>query len=296
VIVFGLPKLTTAVPAPLVAIVVLTLITVLASIAVPTVGDKGELPASLPSLFIPDVPFTLETLQIIFPFGLAVAFVGLLESLMTAKLVDDITDTRSHKTREAWGQGVANIVTGFTGGMGGCAMIGQTLVAVMIFVSWATFDWHSIHPRTLKMMPKSETLVMVATVVVTVATHNLAIGVGVGVLVAMVMFARRVAHFVTVERTVTGVEGHETATYTVNGELFFASSNDLYTQFEYALDPQFVVIDMHASHLWDASTIAALDAITAKYRHHGKDVKIIGLNDASTTMRERLGGKLGAGH
>jgi SulP family sulfate permease len=336
VIVFGLPRLTTAVPAPLVAIVVLTLITVLASITVPTVGDKGELPDSLPSLFVPDVPFTLETLQVIFPFALAMAFVGLLESLMTAKLVDDITDTRSHKSREAWGQGVANLVTGFTGGMGGCAMIGQTminvkasgartristflagvfllilvvvlggvvsvipmaaLVAVMIFVSWATFDWHSIHPRTLKMMPKSETLVMVATVVVTVATHNLAIGVGVGVLVAMVMFARRVAHFVTVERTVTGVEGHETATYTVNGELFFASSNDLYTQFEYALDPQFVVIDMHASHLWDASTIAALDAITEKYRHHGKDVKIIGLNDASSTMRERLGGKLGAGH
>ncbi|PNI07310.1 sodium-independent anion transporter [Arthrobacter sp. AFG7.2] len=335
VIVFGLPKLTTAVPAPLVAIVALTLITVLASIAVPTVGDKGELPDSLPSLFIPNVPFTLETLQIIFPFALAMAFVGLLESLMTAKLVDDITDTRSHKTREAWGQGVANIVTGFTGGMGGCAMIGQTminvkasgartristflagvfllilvvvlggvvsvipmaaLVAVMIFVSWATFDWHSIHPRTLKMMPKSETLVMVATVIVTVATHNLAIGVGVGVLVAMVMFARRVAHFVTVERTVNNVEGHETATYTVNGELFFASSNDLYTQFEYALDPEHVVIDMYASHLWDASTIAALDAITEKYRAHGKDVKIIGLNDASLTMRERLGGKLGAG-
>ncbi|RKO21594.1 SulP family inorganic anion transporter [Pseudarthrobacter phenanthrenivorans] len=335
-IVFGLPKLTNAVPAPLVAIVVLTLITVLAAVAVPTVGDKGELPDSLPSLFVPNVPFTLETLQVIFPYALAMAFVGLLESLMTAKLVDDITDTRSSKTREAWGQGVANIVTGFTGGMGGCAMIGQTminvkasgartristflagafllilvvvlggvvsvipmaaLVAVMIFVSWATFDWHSIHPRTLKMMPKSETLVMVATVIVTVASHNLAIGVGVGVLVAMVLFARRVAHFVTVERTVSNVEGHETATYVVNGELFFASSNDLYTQFEYALDPERVVIDMHASHLWDASTIAALDAITEKYRAHGKDVKIIGLNDASTTMRERLGGKLGAGH
>jgi SulP family sulfate permease len=335
-IVFGLPKLTKAVPAPLVAIVVLTLITVFASVAVPTVGDKGELPESLPSLFIPNVPFSLETLRIIFPFALAMAFVGLLESLMTAKLVDDVTDTRSHKTREAWGQGVANIVTGFTGGMGGCAMIGQTminvkasgartristflagvfllilvvalgdivsvipmaaLVAVMIFVSWATFDWHSIHPRTLKMMPKSETIVMAATVIVTVATHNLAIGVGVGVLMAMVMFARRVAHFVTVERTVRTVDGHETATYVVEGELFFASSNDLYTQFEYALDPEHVIIDMHASHLWDASTIAALDAITEKYRHHGTDVKIIGLNDASILMRERLGGKLGAGH
>ena len=338
VIVFGLPKLTRAVPAPLVAIIVLTLITVFASVTVPTVGDKGDLPESLPTLFIPNVPFSLETLQIIFPFALAMAFVGLLESLMTAKLVDDVTDTRSHKTREAWGQGVANIVTGFFGGMGGCAMIGQTminvkasgartristflaggfllilvvalgdlvsvipmavLVAVMIFVSWATFDWHSIHPRTLKMMPKSETLVMVATVIVVVATHNLAIGVGVGVgvLVAMVLFARRVAHFVTVERIVRTVDGHETATYAVDGELFFASSNDLYTQFEYALDPDQVVIDMHASHLWDASTIAALDAITEKYRRHGTDVKIIGLNDASTLMRERLGGKLGAGH
>ena len=335
-IVFGLPKITKAVPAPLVAIVVLTLITVLAAVAVPTVGDKGDLPESLPSLFIPNVPLTMETLQIIFPFALAMAFVGLLESLMTAKLVDDVTDTRSHKSREAWGQGVANIVTGFTGGMGGCAMIGQTminvkasgartristflagvfllilvvalgnvvsvipmaaLVAVMIFVSWATFDWHSIHPRTLKMMPKSETMVMVATVIVVVATHNLAIGVGVGVLVAMVLFARRVAHFVTVERTVKAVNGRETATYVVNGELFFASSNDLYTQFEYALDPEHVVIDMHASHLWDASTIAALDAITEKYRNHGTEVEIVGLNEASVLMRDRLGGKLGAGH
>jgi SulP family sulfate permease len=335
-IVFGLPRLTRAVPAPLVAIVVLTLITVVAAVAIPTVGDKGELPDSLPSLFVPNVPFSLETLEIIFPFALAMAFVGLLESLMTAKLVDDITDTRSPKTREAWGQGAANIVTGFFGGMGGCAMIGQTminvkasgartristflagvfllilvvvlgdvvslipmaaLVAVMIFVSVATFDWHSIRPATLKALPKSETLVMVATVVVVVATHNLAIGVGVGVLVAMVLFARRVAHFVTVDRTLTEDDGGPLATYRVDGELFFASSNDLYTQFEYALDPERVVIDMHASHLWDASTVAALDAITEKYRHHGTRVEVVGLNDSSVLMRERLAGKLGAGH
>jgi SulP family sulfate permease len=146
------------------------------------------------------------------------------------------------------------------------------------------------------MMPRSETLVMVATVMVVVATHNLAIGVGAGVLVAMVLFARRVAHFVTVERTVISINGQETASYVVDGELFFASSNDLYTQFEYALDPEHVIIDMHASHLWDASTIATLDAITDKYHKHGKDVKIIGLNDASTLMRERLKGKLGAGN
>ncbi|WP_346028038.1 SulP family inorganic anion transporter [Arthrobacter parietis] len=335
-IVFGLPRFTTAVPAPLVAIVVLTLITVLAAVVVPTVGDKGELPDSLPSLFIPNIPLNLDTLRIIFPYALALALVGLLESLMTAKLVDDITDTRSSKTRESWGQGAANMVTGFFGGMGGCAMIGQTminvkasgartristflagvfllilvvalgdivaiipmaaLVAVMIFVSIATFDWHSIKPSTLKMMPKSETLVMVVTVVATVATHNLAIGVGVGVLTAMVLFARRVAHFVTVERTVLELNGEEVATYVVDGELFFASSNDLYMQFGYAHDPRKVIIDMHASHLWDASTIAVLDAITEKYHHHGKEVDIIGLNDASVLMRERMAGKLGGGH
>jgi SulP family sulfate permease len=146
------------------------------------------------------------------------------------------------------------------------------------------------------MMPKSETLVMVATVIVVVATHNLAIGVGVGVLVAMVLFARRVAHFATVDRTLTEDDGGPLATYRVDGELFFASSNDLYTQFEYALDPERVVIDMHASHLWDASTIAAPDAITEKYRHHGQRVEGVGLNDSSVLMRERLAGKLGAGH
>ncbi|WP_413228303.1 SulP family inorganic anion transporter [Arthrobacter sp. AET 35A] len=336
VIVFGLPRLTRAVPAPLVAIVALTLITVIAAVAVPTVGDKGELPNSLPSLFFPNVPLTLETLQVIAPFALAMAFVGLLESLMTAKLVDDVTDTRSNKTRESWGQGAANIITGFFGGMGGCAMIGQTminvkasgartristflagvfllilvvvlgdivalipmaaLVAVMIFVSVATFDWHSIRPATLRIMPKSETSVMVSTVVVVVATHNLAIGVGVGVLVAMVLFAHRVAHLVTVERQVTGPDGARVATYKVTGELFFASSNDLYTQFDYALDPAKVVIDMSGSHLWDASTIASLDAITEKYHRHGTQVEVTGLNDASVLMRDRLGGKLGAGH
>ncbi len=335
-IVFGLPRLTRAVPAPLVAIVVLTVFAVFANAVVPTVGDKGELPESLPSLFFPNVPLTLETLQIIAPFSLALAAVGLLESLMTAKLVDDITDTRSNKTRESWGQGTANIITGFFGGMGGCAMIGQTminvkasgartristflagmfllilvvalggivalipmaaLVAVMIFVAIATFDWHSIQPRTLRRMPKSETAVMLATVIVTVWTHNLAIGVGVGVLVAMVAFARRVAHFVTVERSEGTRDGAPHVTYTVDGELFFASSNDLYTQFEYAIDPHQVTIDLHGSHLWDASTIAALDAIQEKYRTHGTEVEVVGLNEASTLMRRRLGGKLGAGH
>ncbi|WP_028270268.1 SulP family inorganic anion transporter [Arthrobacter sp. UNC362MFTsu5.1] len=338
VIVVALPRLTTSVPSPLVAIVALTLFAVLAHIDVPAVRDKGQLPESLPSLFIPNVPLTLETFQILAPFALSMALVGLLESLMTAKLVDDITDTRSNKTRESWGQGVANIVTGFLGGMGGCAVIGQTminvkgsgarsrvstflagvfllvlvvtlggivglipmaaLVAVMIFVSAITFDWHSIAPKTLKRMPKSETAVMLITVGTVVATHNLAIGVGVGVLAAMAMFARRVAHFATVERTEIELNGDTVATYTVDGELFFASSNDLYTQFEYARDAaptvDRVIIDFHASHLWDASTIAVLDAVTEKYRRHGREVELIGLNSASSQMRERLAGKLNA--
>jgi SulP family sulfate permease len=328
-----LPRLTKAVPAPLVAIVLLTAAAILFTITVPTVGDKGALPHSLPTLFIPNVPWTWHTLGIIAPVALAVALVGLLESLMTAKLVDDITDTRSNKTREALGQGGANILSGLFGGMGGCAMIGQTminvkasgartristflagvfliilvvvlgdvvaiipmaaLVAVMVMVSVGTFDWHSIRPSTLRRMPVSETIVMVATVVVVVLTNNLAIGVIVGVIVAMVAFARRVAHFATVERTVFSIDGTSVARYAVNGELFFASSNDLTTQFEYADDPELVVIDMSRSHVWDASTVAALDAITTKYEHHGKRVQIEGMNDASTRMHGRLAGTLG---
>ena len=266
----GLPRLTQAVPAPLVAIVGLTLFTVLAAVSIPTVGDEGELPQSLPSLFMPQIPITLQTFQTIAPYAFAMAIVGLMESLMTAKPVDEVTDTHSPKAREAWGQGAANVITGFLGGMGGCAMIGQTminvkasgartristfvagvfllvlvvglgdvvgmipmaaLVAVMIMVSAATFDWHSIQPGTLRGMPKSETTVMVSTVAVVVVTHNLAIGVVVGVLVAMILFARRVAH-------VTGVTGvtmdEDTHVYVVTGVLFFASSNDLVTQFDY---------------------------------------------------------------
>ncbi|WOH18800.1 SulP family inorganic anion transporter [Paenarthrobacter sp. GOM3] len=336
VIVLGLPRVTTAIPAPLVAIVLITVVTVIGGIDVPTVSDKGELPDSLPGFFLPNVPLTLETFQIIAPFALSMALVGLLESLMTAKLVDDITDTRSNKTRVSWGQGVANIVTGFLGGLGGCAVIGQTminvkgsgarsrlstflagvfllvlvvalgdvvgmipmaaLVAVMIFVSLITFDWHSVRLSTLKRLPKSETAVMLITVAAVVATHNLAVGVGVGVLTAMVLFARRVAHFATVERTELELNGETVATYTVNGELFFASSNDLYTQFDYAKDSSEsidrVVIDLHGSHIWDASTVAVLDSVTEKYRNHGREVEFIGLNEASARMRERLAGKL----
>ncbi|HEY9263173.1 MAG TPA: SulP family inorganic anion transporter [Mycobacterium sp.] len=335
-----LPKLTTAIPAPLVAIVLLTAAALFFDVHIPNVGDEGELPSSLPALFLPQVPLNVDTLSIIFPYALAMALVGLLESLLTAKLVDDITDTHSDKTREGWGQGVANVVTGFFGGMGGCAMIGQTminvrvsgartristflaglfllglvvglgdivglipmaaLVAVMIMVSVSTMDWHSITPATLRRMPRSETLVMLATVVVTVVSHNLAYGVIVGALTAMVLFARRVAHLVTVQKVTECDDDNDgtldTVVYRVTGELFFASSNDLVYQFNYTDDPGNIVIDMSASHIWDASTVAALDAVTTKYRSRGKHVEIIGLDTDSADRHERLSGKLGAGH
>jgi len=335
-IMYLMPRLTRVVPAPLVAIVLLTGAAVVFGISVPTVGDQGELPQSLPELFIPNVPLTGETLAIIAPYAVAMAVVGLLESLMTAKLVDDITDTHSRKTREALGQGAANVLSGLFGGMGGCAMIGQTminvkasgartristflagvfllilvlvlgdvvaiipmaaLVAVMIVVSVATFDWHSIRPSTLRRMPKSETIVMLITVVITVWTHNLAIGVGVGVIAAMVLFARRVAHFVTVTRRIDEAEPVPTVRYTVDGELFFASSNDLTTQFEYSHDPDRVIIDMTRSHVWDASTVAALDAVQTKYERLGKHVVLEGMNDATTRFHGRLSGGLSGEH
>ncbi|CAM3381105.1 SulP family inorganic anion transporter [Kibdelosporangium persicum] len=328
------PRLTKAVPAPLVSIVALTTLTIAAGIAVPTVGDKGALPTSLPVPGLPQVPFTLDTLALLAPYALAFALVGLMESLMTAKLVDDITDTHSNKTRESIGQGIANIVTGFFGGMGGCAMIGQTminvktagartrlstflagvflmvlciafgplvsdipmaaLVAVMVLVAFGTFDWHSIAPATLKRMPTGEITVMVVTVAVVVASDNLAIGVIVGTITGLIIFARRVAHLVNVTAAVDP-DGTQVV-YAVTGELFFASSNDLVYQFNYTGDPDKVVIDLTDAHIWDASTVAALDAITTKYEARGKSVEIVGLNEHSATMHGRLTGELAANH
>jgi sulfate permease, SulP family len=328
------PKVTKVIPAPLVSIVILTVITVAAGIAVPTVGDKGVLPSSLPVPGLPDVPFTLDTLTTIAPYALAMALVGLMESLMTAKLVDDITDTHSSKTRESVGQGIANIVTGFFGGMGGCAMIGQTminvrvsgartrlstflagaflmvlcvvfgpvvsdipmavLVAVMVMVSVGTFDWHSIAPKTLKRMPAGEITVMLITVACVVATHNLAIGVVVGSITAMVAFAKRVAHLAEV--TAVADPDGTSVIYRVTGELFFASSNDLVGRFDYAGDPDKVVIDLSAAHIWDASSVAALDAIETKYAQRGKTVRITGLNEASARIHDTLSGELTGHH
>ena len=327
------PRATAIVPAPLVVIVTLSVLTVVGRLDVPTVGDRGELPSSLPSLLIPDVPFNFETLRIIAPYALAVAIVGLLESLMTAKLVDDITDTHSDKSREAWGQGVANIVTGFFGGMGGCAMIGQTminvktsgartristftagvfllvlvvalgdvvgripmaaLVAVMIMVSVGTLDWHSIDPRVIRRMPASTTVIMVVTVVVTVATHNLAYGVLAGVVTAMVYFARRVSHFTDV--VVVDHPDENTCRYEVSGVLFFASTNDLVSQFDYSGDPEHVIIDMSKAQIYDTTTVAAIDSVVYRYARRNKTVELVGLNQASQRWQD-LSGSFSAEH
>jgi SulP family sulfate permease len=330
VIIYTVPRLTSAIPAPLVAIVLLTVVAVAGGLDLPDVGDEGELPSALPLLGIPSVPFSLDTLLVVLPYSVTLAAVGLLESLMTARLVDDITETRSDKDREARGQGIANVVTGFFGGMAGCAMIGQTminvrvsnartristfsaglfllllvvglgslvavipmvaLVAVMILVSVSTFDWHSVAPKTLRKMPVSETLVMAVTVAGTVATRNLAIGVGAGVLTAMVAFARKVAHLVEVER-VLDPDG-TTAFYSVTGELFFASDQELIDAFDYAGDPERVIIDVSGAHVWDASAVAALDAIERHYARHDIELTITGLDDRSAELHENLSGQM----
>ncbi len=321
-----LPRFTQAIPAPLVTIVVVSIIAGAAGWKVPDVADQGELPTTLPGLFIPDIPWNLETLQVIAPYAFGMALVGLMESLLTAKLVDDITDTHSDKTRESFGQGIGNILAAAIGGMGVCAMIGQTmigvkvsqartrlstflagafllvlcllfgeavgripmaaLVAVMILVAATTVNWHSIRPRTLKLMPLSEILVMLLTVAGTLATHNLAVGVVLGVVAASIGFARRVAHLVEVEL----VDGY---TYVVHGQLFFASSNDLVYAFDYTLDTDFVVVDLSDAEVWDASTVATLDAVQKKYADRGIEVEFRGLDGASAQRLERLSGQLG---
>jgi SulP family sulfate permease len=324
------PRFTLAIPAPLVAIVAVTAIVMIGNLAVPNVGGEGSMAPGLPGITPFLVPFSLETLRIIWPTALSVAFVGLLETLLTAKLVDDLTDTRSHKGRESWALGVANIAAGFYGGIAGCAMIGQTVVnvkigrartrvstavaalvllllvtglsglmaqipmvalaAVMMIVAIKTVNWHSVEPATLKRMPIPETIVMAITVALTVATGNLALGVAAGVLLAMVLFARRVAHVIRAERTVS----HDglSVRYDVHGPLFFGSSNDLVERFSYGVDPKLVAIDLTHSQIWDASSVAALDSIETKYREHGAAVTFTGLDPRSSAFHERLTGQL----
>jgi SulP family sulfate permease len=324
------PRFTKVIPAPLIAIIVVTAVVIIAHLRVPNVSDEGPLNGKLPGITPFDVPFDLHTLQYIWPTAVSVALVGLMETLLTAKLVDEITDTRSHKGRESWALGIANIAAAFYGGIGGCAMIGQTVVnvkigrartristtvaalfllalitglssvmrqipmvalaAVMMVVALSTVDWHSVKPSTLKRMPLPETLVMVVTVAVVVATGNLAIGVIFGVILAMVLFARRVAHVITVRRDLSADE--RSVRYEVTGPLFFGSSNDLVDQFTYTQDPPAVTVDLSRAQIWDASTVAALDSIETKYRGRGVEVTIEGLDERSTGFHQRLTGQL----
>ncbi|MEG3127970.1 SulP family inorganic anion transporter [Pantoea cypripedii] len=330
-IVLLLPKVLKSVPSPLVAIVVVTAVALLLGYRVPNVGDEGPMTAGLPGFTTLLVPLNLQTLQIIWPTALSIAFVGLMESLLTAKLVDDITDTPSSKRRESWGLGIANILAGFYGGIAGCAMIGQTIVnvelgkartrvstvaaglvllllvtglsrimaqipmvvlaGIMMVVAVKTVNWHSLQPATLKRMPWSETLVMVLTVAVTVSTGNLALGVLVGVILAMMLFARRIAHVIHAERQLN--DAGDQVNYIVRGPLFFASSNDLFEHFDYAHDPKSVTIDLTHAQVWDASSVAALDAIEYRYQRHGATVTFIGLDNRSSDFHRRLTGTLG---
>ena len=329
-IILLMPRLTTAVPAPLVAVVIVTAIAILGHIDVPSVGGNGTMASGLPAIAEFMVPLNLETLGIVWPTALSVAFVGLLESLLTAKLVDEITDTRSHKNRESWALGVANIAAGFYGGIAGCAMIAQTavnvkmghgrtrvstavaalvllvlvtamselmaqipmvtLAGVMMIAALTTVNWRSMAPQMLTRMPKSETTVMIVTVVLTVATGNLAIGVAGGVLLAMLLFVRRVAHANCLERSVS--EDGRSVRYSVRGPLFFGSSNDLFERFSYADDPSAVSIDLTEAQIWDASSVAALDAIETRYRGQGTTVTVTGLDRRSTAFHRRLTGRL----
>jgi sulfate permease, SulP family len=324
------PRLQRSVPSPLIAIVVATALAVALQWSVPTVGGNHPMQAELPGLTPWTVPFDSSTLKIVWQTAISIAFVGLLETLLTAKLVDDITETRSNKTRESWALGLGNLCAGAFGGIAGCAMIGQTVVnvgigggrtrvstlaaaltllllmtglngvmaripmvalaAVMMVVAVKTIDWHSLRPVTLKRMPLMETSVMLVSVALTVYTGNLALGVVAGVLLAMVLFARRVAHVISTARTVS--EDGQSVRYEVHGPLFFGSSNDLVDRFEYASDPRAVLIDFSKSQIWDASTVAALDAIEVKYRQHDIVVQFAGLDERSRAFHARLSGNL----
>ncbi|HEY8382880.1 MAG TPA: SulP family inorganic anion transporter [Microvirga sp.] len=324
-IIYGLPYLTKAVPSPLVTIVLMTAVSMYLGLGIRTVGDMGALPSELPWVALPEVPFTLETLRIILPVSLTLTMVGLLESLMTAAIVDEMTDTTSDKNRECAGQGVANIASGFIGGMAGCAMIGQSvinvssgargrlstlwagalllflivvlgpyvaqipmaaLVAVMIMVSINTFQWQSV--RTLLTHPKSSSLVMVGTVAVVVATHDLAKGVLFGVILSGLFFAHKVTKFFGVASSRDDVGA--VRTYRVTGQIFFATAEAFHSAFDFREeDLKGVVIDLHAAHFWDITSINALDRVVLKFRRHGIPVEVAGMNEATATMVERLG-------
>lgn len=323
-IIYLFPYVSKSVPSPLVCIIVITALTLAFGFEeLRTVSDMGELPSTLPIFLIPDIPFTPETLQIILPYSAAVAAVGLLESLMTASIVDELTDTTSDKNQECIGQGLANTATGFIGGMAGCAMIGQSiinvqsggrgrlscfcagifllflivvlgewvgkipmaaLVAIMIMVSIGTFSWSSL--KNLRDHPRSSSIVMLATVITVVYTHNLAIGVLIGVLLSGIFFAWKIAQIFRITATLS--EDGTTRRYLVEGQLFFASVEDFNAAFDFREAVEKIVIDVSNAHIWDISSVSALDMVVLKFRREGADVEIVGLNEASDTIVDRL--------
>jgi SulP family sulfate permease len=322
-IIYLLPRLTRVVPSPLVCIVVLTAVAILLKLDVRCVGDLGELPSALPVFGWPQVPLNFETLRIIFPTALSLTVVGLIESLLTAQIVDDLTDTGSAKNREARGQGIANVVSGLFGGMAGCAMIGQSvinvksggrtrlstlmagvvlillcvvfgpwvkripmpaLVAVMVMVSIGTFSWASF--KNLRIHLKSSSTVMLATVVVVVWTHNLAIGVGVGVLLSSLFFARKIAQVIRITSRLDA--SGECRTYTVQGQIFFVSAAAFVSGFDFREVVSKVVIDVSHAHFWDLTSVGALDKVVLKFRREGAEVEILGMNEATATIVDRL--------
>jgi SulP family sulfate permease len=330
-LIYLVPRMTRVVPGPLVAIGVLTAAAILWHLDVPTVKDMGALPSTLPGFGFPRVPFDVHTLRIIAPFSLSIAIVGLIESLLTAKLIDDITDTPSDKDRECRGQGVANLASALLGGMPGCAMIGQSminmqsggrkrlstlasgvfllallvvfgdlvgripvaaLVAVMVVVSVNTFDWSSISPGALKRSPRGDIVVLATTVAIVVATDNLAYGVGAGVLLSALFFARRIAHLIDIDR-IASLDG--STVFVVRGQLFFAST----TAFAHAIDyrgEHTVTIDLTHAHVWDSSAVHALDAAVTKLTGLGGSVELVGLNPHSQALHTRLSGHLARSH
>ncbi|MGA1476230.1 MAG: SulP family inorganic anion transporter, partial [Prochlorothrix sp.] len=322
-IIYGLPRLTTLVPSPLVAIVAITAASMVTGWDLPTVGAMGTLPNTLPPFALPQVPLTFETLEVILPYALALSLVGLMESFLTANVIDDMTDTSSNKNQEAVGQGIANIIAGCFGGMAGCAMIGQSvinvrsggrtrlstlsagilliicilvlqqwvaqipmaaLVAVMFMVSFSTFSWGSL--KNLKHVPKSESAVMLSTIVVTILTHNLAIGVLLGVALSTIFFSRKIADLIHVDSYLHPDGKHRT--YSVNGQVFFVSVESFLAGFDFHEHLEHVTVDLTHAHLWDQSSVDAVDKVVLRFRKGGSQVQLVGLNEASATLVERL--------
>jgi high affinity sulfate transporter 1 len=321
-IIYILPRFTKVVPSPLVAIIAITVLAIFTQSDVRTIGDMGELTQTLPFFLIPDIPLNIETLKIIFPYSLSIAIVGLVESLLTASIVDDMTDTKSDKNKEARGQGIANIVSGFFGGMAGCAMIGQSvinvksggrgrlstfvagaflmililllndfvvqipmaaLVGVMFMVSIGTFDWSYL--KSIHKTPLTDTIVMVATVVTVLMTHDLSKGVLVGIILSAIFFASKISK---VKVTTLGSEGAQKKVYRVSGQLFFASVTDFVESFDYTENVKEINLDLTQAHLWDDSAVGAIDKVVIKYHQNGVKVNLIGLNTESNKLIDKI--------